>query len=512
MCSAWLTLACGRAPAPPDVLVVGQIAEPRALDPHVVTSLNDFRILGNLYEGLVRFADGSLDIEPALAESWSVHDGGRRYRFRLRRDVRFHDGTPFDADAVRFNLERMLREDHPYHHTGPFPLAFFFEAVREVRVVDPYTVELLLDEPFAPLLANLAYPPGFLVSPAAVRARGRGLRRHPAGTGPFRFVTWESRRRVVVERNDDYWGEPARLRRVVFRPLSDPNVRVTELVAGEVELLTEVDPDAIGPLRRSPRFEIHHAEGPHLWFLILNARHGPLADRRVRLAVNHAIDREALVRHALQETARVAVGPVPRAFAWAHDPALEPYAHDPARARRLLREAGYEDEVELRLLAPQSGSGMLAPVVLATAIQGQLAEAGIRARIRTFEWNAYLARVNEGLGPNADLAEMAWMTNDPDTLPYLALRRDAWPEQGGFNSGYYANPRVDAWIEAARREPRRERRAALYRKIARAVHEDAPWAVIASWRQSVVTRASVRGFRAQPSFFLLLDDVWKEER
>lgn len=501
--------ACAPPPTPADVLVVGQLAEPRGLDPHVVTSLSDFRVLESLCEGLVRFADGSLEVEPALARSWTISDDGLVYRFDLRRGVRFHDGTPFDAEAVRFNLERMLREDHPYHDTGPFPLAFFFEAVREIRTPDPHTVELHLDQPFAPLLANLAYPTGFMVSPTAVREKGRGFRRSPVCTGPFRFVAWEGGRRIVLERNPDYWDGPPRLRRVIFRPLGDPHARVTELVTGGVDLLVEVSPDAIGSLEASDRFTVHRAPGPHLWFLILNNRRGPFADRRLRLAANLAVDRRALVRYALQDTAEVAVGPVPRAFRWAFDPHLEPYPHDPERAAALVREAGHPDGVDVVLLAPQGGSGMLDPVVMATAIQADLADVGIRAEIRTYEWNSFLARVNAGLGEDVDAAEMAWMTNDPDTLPYLALRRDAWPREGGFNSGYYANPEVDAWIERARRETDRGARAALYRKIERAVHHDVPWVVVASWNQAVVTRSAVRGFRAQPSFFLDLRRVHK---
>jgi peptide/nickel transport system substrate-binding protein len=501
-------LGCAPPEVPRDVLVVGQLAEPRALDPHVVTSLNDFRILASLCEGLVRFADGSLEIEPALATSWSVSADGRRYRFALRRGVRFHDGTPFDADAVRFNLERMLREDHPQHETGPFPLAFFFEAVREVRTPDAHTVELVLEEPFAPLLANLAYPTGFLVSPEAVRAAGRDFRRAPVCTGPFRFASWESRRAVVVERYADHWEGAPPLRQVIFRPLVDPRTRVTELVAGDVDLLAEISPDAVAQLDASAEFVVHRAVGPHLWFLILNTRHGPFRDRRVPLAANLAVDRRALVDHVLQGTAALAAGPVPGAFAWASDPDLEPYPHDPARAAALLREAGHAEGIDVLFLAPHGGSGMLDPVVMATAIQADLARVGIRAEIRTFEWNAYLARVNAGLG-EADLAAMAWMTNDPDTLPYLALRSEAWPERGGFNSGYYADPDVDRWIEAARRETDPERRAGLYRRIAPHVHEAAPWVVVASWNQSVVTRAAVRGFRAQPSFFLDLRGVSK---
>jgi len=500
--------ACAAPEVPDDVLVVGQPAEPRALDPHVATSLNDFRVVMNVCEGLVRF-DDDLRVEPALATAWSVSEDGLLYRFTLREGVRFHDGTPFDAEAVRWNLERLLRADHPARDTGPFPLAFFFDPVEAVRVVDARTVELHLARPFAPLLANLAYPIGAMVSPAAVRERGRGFRRDPSCTGPFRFVSWQGRRRVVLERNPAYWEGAPPLHRVVFRPLTDPHVRLTELTAGDVDLLAEVPPEVVRRLEDAEGFRVHRAEGPHLWFLILNTRHGPFADRRVRLAANLAVDRRALVEHVLQGTASVAAGPVPSAFEDANAPDVAPYAHDPARARRLLAEAGYADGVDVVLIAPRSGSGMLDPVVMATAIQADWAEVGLRTELRTHEWNVYLAEVNDGLGRDVDAAEMAWMTNDPDTLPYLALRRAAWPEAGGFNSGYYADPDLDRWIEAARRETDRDARAALYHRIERRVHEDVPWVVVASWNQSIVTRATVRGFEARPSFFLDLRGVRK---
>lgn len=494
---------------PDDVLVIALTAEPRSLDPHVATALNDFRILVNVYEGLVRFRDGTLEPEPALARSWSVSADGRRYTFRLREGVRFHDGTPFDAEAVRFNFERMLDADHPYHGTGPFPLAFFFAPVARVEVVDRRTVTLHLTEPFAPLLANLAYPTGLMVSPAAVRRHGAGYGRHPAGTGPFRFLRWDPRRRVVLERNPDYRGAPARPRVLVFRPLADPMTRVAELMAGGVDVVTELSPDNVALLRGDARFTVLEQGGPHLWFLILNTREGPLRDRRVRQAVNYAVDKRALVTQVLQDTALVAAGPVPRAFAWAYDDALQPYPFDPARARALLREAGVAPGTELRLLAPTAGSGMLAPLQMAAAIQGDLAAVGLAVRIETHEWNTFLARVNRGLAGQADMAEMAWMTNDPDTLPYLALRSSAVPAQGGFNAGYYANPRVDALIAQARAATDRDGRARLYRELQRVVHQDAPWLFVASWRQNAVTARAIEGLALQPSFFLLLHDVRK---
>jgi peptide/nickel transport system substrate-binding protein len=499
----------GAGERPADVLVIGQTAEPKSLDPHVATSLNDFRILVNLYEGLVRFRPGTLEPESALARHWTISPDGRRYTFYLRQGIRFHDGSPFDADAVKFNFARMLEEDHPFHHTGPFPLAFFFDTIERIEVIDSHTLALQLSEPFAPLLANLAYPTGLMVSPMAVRLHGKAYGRQPAGTGPFRFIDWQPRRRVMLERNPDYWGEPARSRVLVFQPLTDPMTRVAELMAEGIDLVTELSPDSVALLRRDPRFKVHERSGPHLWFLILNTRSGPFQDRRVRQAANYAIDKQALVEQVLQDTATVASGPVPKAFGWAYDERLKPYPHDPQRARALLREAGYDEGANLRLLVPTSGSGMLAPVQMATAIQGDLARVGMRVTIETYEWNTYLAKVNRGLEGQADMAEMAWMTNDPDTLPYLALRSLALPEQGGFNSGYYQNARVDALIAQARASTERSERARLYRQLQRLVQQEAPWVFVASWRQNAVSTRRLQGFTLQPSFFLLLQDAHK---
>lgn len=496
-------------PTPADTLIIGQQAEPKSLDPHAATALNDFRIAANLYDGLVRFRDGTLEIEPALAEEWKISGDGKTYTFRLREGVRFHDGTPLDAEAVRFNFERMLDGRHPFHDTGPFPLAFFFASIESIETPDERTVRFQLEEPFAPFLSNLAYPTGFIVSPSAVRKYGKAFGRHPAGTGPFRFERWESNRLVELSAFDEAWEGPPKLERVFFRPLTDENARLTELLAGGVDLVTEVPPDVVNFFRRDPAFEVFEAAGPHVWFLILNTREGPFRNRALRQAANLAINKETLTRNLLQGTATIPAGPIPEAFEWARNPEVTPYPYDPERARALIREAGAEG-TEITLYATEAGSGMLAPKEMAAAIQADLAAVGFEPRIETFEWNTFLSRVNDGLEGKADLAQMAWMVNDPDTLPYLALRSGAFPEEGGFNSGYYANPEVDQLIEAARREPDRDRRAALYRTIQQIVHDDAPWVFVASWKQNAVGSDRIRGLELQPSFLLLLKNTWKE--
>lgn len=501
--------ACDRERSSPnDVLLVGLTDEPRSLDPSVTTSLNDNRITANIFDGLVRFREGTLELEPSLAESWTISDDGLTYTFRLRSGVRFHDGTVFDASSVRFTFERMLREDHPEHDTGPFPLAFFFSSIETIESPDPRTVIFHLSEPFAPLLSNLASPTGFIVSPSAVDHYGREFGRHPVGTGAFVFEEWESHRLVKVRQNSNYWDEAPRLETVIFRPLTDENARLTELLTGGCDVVVEIAPDIVTYFRRKPGFRVLEAEGPNLWFLILNMREGPFRDLRMRHAVNMAINREAIVRDLLQDTATVASGPIPNAFHWAAS--AKPYPYDPAAARKLIEEAGHEG-AKITLYATEGGSGMLAPRQMATAIQADLARVGLDVRIEIFEWNTYLARVNAGLDGKADMAEMAWMVNDPETLPYLALRRNAWPDKGGFNSGYYDNPKVDELLAEARRTPDRDARGKILREVDQIVRDDAPWVFVASWKQNAVESDRVHGLELQPSFLLLLKNTWKSD-
>uniref|UniRef100_UPI003B517516 ABC transporter substrate-binding protein n=1 Tax=Roseovarius indicus TaxID=540747 RepID=UPI003B517516 len=512
--AAGATLALGSAPltataqTPADVLIVGQIAEPKSLDPAAVTAVNDFRILVNLYEGLTRYKDGTLQPEPALATEWEISEDGTVYTFTLREGVTFHDGTPFNAEAVKFNFDRMLDENHPYHDTGPFPLAFFFSAVETTEVVDDMTVKFTLNAPYAPFLSNLAYPTGLIVSPEAVKAGGADFGRNPVGTGPFKFVEWNSNERVVVDRYEDYWGDNAGLQAVVFRPITDANTRVAEMLAGGIDMMVEVPPTSMGQFEGED-YTVHEQAGPHVWFLILNAKEGPFADKKVRQAANYAINKEAIVNDVLEGTATVAAGPTPPAFAWAYNDELDPYPYDPETAKALIAEAGAEG-AELTFYVTEGGSGMLDPVPMGTAIQADLEAVGFDVTIETYEWNTFLGEVNPGLEGKADMAEMAWMTNDPDTLPYLALRSEAWPDQGGFNSGYYANEKVDELLENARTATDQDERAKLYREMQSIVQDEAPWVFIANWKQNAVTSDRVADFQLQPSFLLHLQSVTKE--
>ena len=487
----------GHAETPKDVLVVGHVAELQTLDPAQAVTISDFRILCNIYDSLLHYKDGSLDVEPGLAESWTISPDGKTYTFALRQGVKFHDGTPFDADAVKFNFDRVIDPNHPYHNTGPFPFVFTLGPIDKIEVTGPHTVVMQLKEPYAPALTMLAGAIGGLagISPTAVKTYGKDFSRHGGGTGPFKLVEWVSGQRFVLAANKEYWRGAPKLDGLVFRPIVDENARVSEMLSGGTDITIEVPPDNIATFTASKNFTFYEQSGPHLWYLMLNCKEKPFDNKLVRQAANYAINKEALVGEILKGTATVAAGPTPPAFSWAHDNDLKPYPHDPAKAKALLAQAGYPNGVDVTFYVTESGSGMLSPILMGTAIQADLAAVGIRAKIETYEWNTFLGKIIPGMEGKAQVAELSFMTQDPDMHPFLALRTGA-----PVNSGRYSNPNVDALIDAARAEPDTAKRAALYKQMQDILADDAPWVFVCNWKQNAVSTAAVKGFKLHPSF------------
>jgi len=485
------------AQTPNNVLVIGHVAELQTLDPAQAVTISDFRILCNIYEGLLRYKAGSLDVEPALAESWTVSPDAKTYTFKLRQGVKFHDGGDFNAESVKFNFDRVTQKDHPYANTGPFPFVFTLGPIEKTEVIDPYTVVLHLSAPYAPMLTMLAGAIGGLagISPAAVKQFGKDFARHGGGTGPFKFALWESGQRFVLEANPAWWGGKVALAGLVYRPIVDENARVSEMLSGGTDITIEVPPDNIATFTASKNFTYYEQPGPHLWYLMLNCKEKPFDDKKVRQAANYAINKDALVSEILKGTATVAAGITPPAFSWAHDNDLKPYPYDPAKAKALLAEAGYPNGVDVTFYVTESGSGMLSPILMGTAIQADLAAVGIRAKIETYEWNTFLGKIIPGMEGKAQIAELSFMTQDPDMHPFLALHTGA-----PVNSGRYSNPEVDKLIDAARAEPDQSKRAVLYKAMQDKIADDAPWVFVCNWKQNAVSSAAVKGFELHPSF------------
>jgi peptide/nickel transport system substrate-binding protein len=492
-------------PGAAGTLVVGLVAEPVNLDPPQVTDINSLRVSRRIAETLVMFPDESTQPAPGLAESWTVSRDGLQYTFKLRKGIRFHDGTPLNAEAVKFSIERQIDPDHPFNKLGTYPFAnYFLGNVKAVEVVDDLTSRFILKEPRASFLAILALGAPSIVSPTAVRKWGKDYAMNPVGTGPFRFASWERGRRVVLDKNPDYWRYPVKVERVIFRPIVEDQARLTELLTGSLDLIVGVPPDFVAQLEANPKLALLKQVGAHVWYLGINNQRKPFDDKRVRQALNYAVNKEAIVRDVLKGTGALSRGPV-LPGTWGAEPALKAYPYDPERAKKLLAEAGYPDGFSTTMWVPESGSGMQSPVAMATVIQSNLRAVGVNVAMQTMEWGSFIARLRT---KEQHLFALSWMagTEDPDMVMYPLLHGSQWTPAGP-NRALYKNPRFDELLSQARQVTDQARRAELYREAQRILVEDAPWIFVDHEVQIAAFSKRVQGFKLHPSFDLRVETI-----
>ena len=497
----------GAAQIARDAVVIGMEAEPPGLDPGQALGLHTLRVTHELFETLVATPEDSTEVVPGLAESWSTAADGLAWTFKLRRGVRFHDGTPLDAAAVKFTFDRVIDPSHPHAKSGKWSfVSGYLSSVKSVDVVDPLTVRLNLKYPTASLPALLALPNCAIVSPSAFAKDPAGFDSRPVGSGRYRFDTWERGSRLVLKRNDDYWGAKGKPATLVYRAIPDATTRVTELLTGGVDLILPIPPDFLDKLEKNPQITVHRKTGLTVWYVGFNVDKKPFTDRRVRQAFNHAVNKDAIVRDILRGTGVPAVGPL-LPGTWAADPALRKYAYDPATAKRLLAEAGYPNGLEVDFWVPESGSGMQSPVEMSTVIQANLAAVGVKAPLKTFEWGSYLGKLRSDAPA---MFALSWFlkSEDPDLSLYPLFFSKNTPLPNRSN---YASPDVDALLLQARQVADRGKRADLYRKAQQIIVADAPWIFVDHEQQVIATRAGLKGFRLHPSGFdLRVESVTKE--
>ena len=512
--TAWLALvalmigpgmAVPAAPQPAGTLVVGLVAEPVNLDPAQVTDLNSNRVGRRIVETLATFPDESTQIVPGLAESWTVSKDGLRYTFKLRKGISFHDGTPLNAEAVKFSIERQINAEHPFNKLGKYPFAnYFFGNVKAVEVVDPSTVEFVLKEPRASFLAILTAGAASIVSPTAVKKLGVDYALQPVGTGPFRYVAWDRGQRVVLERNAQYWKSPVKVERVIYRPIVEDQARLTELLTGALDLIVGTPPDFVAQLENNPKVTLLKQVGAHVWYLGINNQKKPFDDKRVRQALNYAVNKEAIVRDVLKGTGSMSAGPV-LPGTWGADAGLKPYPYDPERARKLLADAGYPGGFTTSMWVPESGSGMQSPVAMATVMQSNLKAVGVNVTLQTFEWGAFIAKLRS---KEQELFALSWMAGneDPDMVMYPLLQSSQWTP-GGPNRALYKSDTFDELLHQARLTTDQAKRAELYRQAQRILADDPPWIFVDHEIQTAVHGKRVQGFKLHPSFDLRVETI-----
>jgi peptide/nickel transport system substrate-binding protein len=474
-------------------LVIGLDQEPPTLDPHASPSAVTYQIIASVTENLIyRGPDGKL--APWLAESWSVSGDGRIVTFKLRRDVRFHDGTPFNADAVKFNFDRIV--DPKFKAGGArSQLAGYAGS----KVLDEFTVQVSFETPYAPFLAYSAAGTLSMVSPKAVRESGDLVHTRPVGSGPFMVKEYVAKDHATIVRFPGYarkapWSDragAAMLDAVVWKFVPEMGTRVTTLESGETQGIYFVPAQALPRLEKNPGIRIEKMPWPgvpRIW--LLNTTRPPMDDVRVRRAINHAVDKEAFLATVYRGLALKAFAPLTAVML--DDPALrQAYPFDPAKAKALLGEAGWQpggdgirtkggQRLEIVLNAIEYGGG---PDPTAQIIQASLLDVGIEVKIKAqarppwYEDNYRCATH----GP-----VMFLRASDPDGL--YALFHSSLVG-GNFNWSCVKNPKLDQMLEQGRRESDQAKRRAIYLAIEKLALEDA-------LTVPLVDELAVWGFRA----------------
>ncbi len=427
-------------------LNVGVQLEPPNLDPTSgAAAAIDEIVYANVFEGLTRITEDGT-VAPALAESWTVSPDGLVYDFTLREGVRFHDGTAFDADDVVFTLDRARAPDST---NAQRPI---FERIEKVEALGPFRVRLTLKEPLGALPTYLGWGDAVIVAPESAATNAN----HPVGAGPFKFLRWRKGASVALTRNDDYWGPPPALDRINFIFIPDPTAAFASLLAGDVDGFPNYPaPENLPLLEREDRFQVLYGAGEGEVIVAINNAKAPFNDIRVRRALSHAIDKEAVINAALFGYGT----PIGSHFP-PHRPAYvdlsQRYPYDPARARALLAEAGYPDGFATTLALPPPVYARRGGEVVAA----QLEAVGVRVSIRNLEWAQWLDQVFAN--KNYDLSIVA----HTEPLDIDIYARD----------DYYFNYRNDAFkalIDRLRGESDPETRIALYRQAQQIIADDA---------------------------------------
>jgi ABC-type transport system substrate-binding protein len=491
-----------QAPVAGGTLTFAAGADPDSLDPQNTQSNPGEQVNRMMYENLVRF-NTKMQIEPALAESWTQSADGLVWTFKLRQGVRFHDGTPFDAKAVKYFVDRVLSDEKP------FKASLYTPFVQGAQVVDDHTVRVTLKQPFAAFLFRLAHSAGGIVSPAAHQKWGKDLTLHPVGTGPFKFVEWVKSDRVVLERNDAYWGGRPLLDRVVVKTVREDSARVLMLEAGDADLILNIPPEDIPRLRKDPRFAIDSIATARALYVVINVKKKPFDDVRVRQALNLAVNREAIVKSLFQGNAEAISGivaPLQNGYA-----KLPGYAFDPKKAKELLAQAGVP-ALKVKLWSPKGR--YVKDFELAQAVQQDLAAVGVDAALNTMEWGAYLSATKTGPEQtDRELFLLGWSpsTGEAQWGIYPLLHSSQLAPKGD-NRGFFASKALDDAIDKATTATSEQTRLGALREAQQIVIKDAPAIFLISPNMIVGAVKKVHGVVNLPlELTYLTEKSWKEK-
>lgn len=473
--------------------------EPQTLDPARTTDTSTAQVLSCIYEGLVRLAPGGpLKVEPCLATRWEVSADGLQWTFYLRPGTTFHDGTPFDAGAVKFNVERTIEGKTHYPYA-----AFLYGIVQSVEVVDQLTVRFNLKHPYAPFLYNLAMPAAFMASPQAIKKHGDEFWQHPAGTGPFTLEKW-TQGEISVRVNTHYWGEKPGISRITFRPVADPETRASMLLSRKAHMAVGILPRDF-PALEDKGFQLLQSPGLNVSYLGFYTHKGPFRSKSLRRAALLACNPQEIAERLFPNRVIVAKGPLPPGIL-GFDQTPEPPPPSPERARRELVAAGYNREIKITLLAyaeprpynPVGGEK------LANLICEQLQKAGFTCTVKVYPWEGFKKALARQEG---DAFIFGWTSDngDPDNFLYPLFSSEQIAT--GFNNARYCNAQVDTLLVTAQQTTDDEVRARIYGYILQLISEDVPAVFLHHGLHTLAAASNVKGIELSPQGLAFLNNA-----
>ena len=471
---------------PPGTLNIALEAEPPELDPNLSSAYVDRQVMASLYDKLVDI-DENGKIVPMLAESYEVSEDGKTYTFELRDGIKFHDGEPFNAEAVKFNLDRYQEKDSVRSTE--------VEPIESVEVVDDMTVRVELEEVFAPFLAVLTDRAGVMVSPKAIEEGNGKVSENPVGTGPFKFVERRRGESITLEKNEDYWkdGLP-KADKIVYKGVEDENVQLQSFRSGEFDIIDSIPFVEFNSLKDSGDYTVSLEPGLGYQGFYLNVRQPPFDDKLLRQAVYKLVDRDAIEKAVLRgvggEAGNSPFGKASFAYSEESD-AYEP--PDVAGAKQLLEEAGQPDGFSFTFkIDPSPTSQQFGQV-----IQNNLKKGGIEVKLERLEFGALLEDSTSG---NFEALALGWSGRiDPDLNIYDFMVTD-----GDFNDSGYSNEEVDRLLNEARTTLDEAKRKRLYTQVMEILHEDVPYVYLYHNNSTTdfALQSNVKGFQPYPDGIL----------
>lgn len=493
-----------------DTLIWGRGGDSVMLDLAQATDGESIKAGIQILENLVMFKKDSMEVEPQLATSWSVSADGLTWTFNLRKGVAFHDGTPFNAQAVADSFNRIIDPTHKFYSYGKWKyLSLSLKPVTKINVVDDHTIQLVTEKPFAPLLNNLALWLCPILSPTAMEKYKDQIGTNPVGTGPYKLVKWDKDDKIILTRNDAYWGEKAKTERIILMSIPEPSARLMAIQSGTIDIADDLDPDSITLAKANKELVVKSVPSINIGYLSLNTEKPALKDPRVRQAINHAINKQDLIQAIFQGLAVPAVNPFAPSI-WGYNDAIEPYDYNPAKAKALLKEAGYDPSTVLELWAmPVSRAYMPDPVKTAELLQAYLSAVGINSKIVRYDWGTYLEKTSNG---EHDMCMLGWLGGnaDPDNFLYGLLSADVAKTPGAANISLWKNSEFTDLVKKAQVVFDLSKRAEFYKKAQVIVHNEAPWVPLAHTSTIRVYNKRIHDVPLRPNGLNSFPMVWKD--